>query len=185
MDKSIIEIEEIFQKGLNYYYGINDTKQDIRKSFGYFLQAKEDEHEEADYYLGLLYMYHEPYVQKNLNKAFECFKALSSRGLVIGHFLLGECYMFGYGTNIDYNKAIIEYEKAREQFYVPAIDRLCDIYRNGIGVEVNLSRAFDYNEQCKILSNDYESISRFKIRSIGIKISSSGRKSISPCESTR
>lgn len=96
MEISIYKVEEIFQNGLNCYYGINDTKQDVRRALGYFLEAK-------------------------------------------------------------------------KQYNIQAIDRLCDIYRDGIGVDIDLEKTFEYNEMGKTLANDYVSRERFKIRGIGIK----------------
>lgn len=167
--KILLKLKRFFKKRIGYYYGSNGIEQNIRKALGYFLEARKGGQKEASYYLGLLYMFNEPYVQRNYNKSFKYFEESSNEGFAGGQFYLEECYMNGYGTDIDYDNAITEYKKAGKQNYVPALDRLCDIYKDGMGLEIDLNKAHEYNNSCKMLSSDPMNMIRLTQKHNGIK----------------
>ena len=50
------QLEELYQTGLNYYFGRNVVKMDNAKAVEYFTQAAEGGHAEAQYRLGQCYM---------------------------------------------------------------------------------------------------------------------------------
>lgn len=145
--------EENYQKGMDYLNGTNDTNIDYRKAFEMFKKSADEGHPEAQFRLGYMYIYLEPYVLRNYKKAFELFKNSVDQGLIISQFYLAECYMYGWGTEKNEGKAVELYEKCSEQYIIQADDRLCDIYRYCIGVEKDLKKVYNYNERTRGYGN--------------------------------
>jgi len=67
---------------------------------------------------------------KDNEKAFIWYKKAADKGLSEAQCFLGNCFMFGEGTEIDENKAIHYYELAAKQQYQPAILSLEEIKKS-------------------------------------------------------
>ena len=67
---------------------------------------------------------------KDKEKAFIWYKKAADKGLSDAKCLLGNCFMFGEGTEINESEAIHYYELAAKQQYQPAILSLEEIKKS-------------------------------------------------------
>lgn len=81
---------------------------------------------------------------KNLDEAFKAFKVLAEKGNGEALCRLGECYKFGYGTEIDEKKAFYCYLKGAQLGDAEAQNELAYLYYEGIGTEANLQKAIKW-----------------------------------------
>ncbi|CAG8666632.1 27242_t:CDS:10, partial [Dentiscutata erythropus] len=77
------------------------------------------------------------------NAAFKLFEKIAYENNAIGKFYLGECFMFGYGTKKDLNKAIEWYQKACRGC-ARSNNVLGNWYEHGIIVEKCEEKAFEH-----------------------------------------
>ena len=89
---------------------------------GYFQGLAADE-------LGTIY-YEGLIVPKDYKKAKLWFNTALLKGIPTSAYMLGECAYYGYGEDIDYEKAVKYYLQAASR-YVNAIIRLGDMYMRG------------------------------------------------------
>lgn len=61
---------------------------------------------EASYYLGMHYRYPEQFLESGRQVAFKQFEAASMKGHVGASYEYGQCYLRGYGTEIDREKGL-------------------------------------------------------------------------------
>ncbi len=66
---------------------------------------------------------------------------LAAQGNAEAQYELGECYLWGYGVDVDEAEAIKWYRKAAEQGHADARYILGEFYYNGIGVNKDLTEA--------------------------------------------
>lgn len=79
-------------------------------------------------------------VAENKEKAFKMLSSLS-KPKKKGNYLLGRCYYHGYGTEIDFLKAVQHFKNAAERGHGTAKDYLGDCYYNGQGVSQSYTEA--------------------------------------------
>lgn len=151
-EKIDLTAEENYQEGMKYLSNISETT-NKRKALEYFLKASNQGHDEADFQVGILYIFGEPDIMKNHKKAFGYIKKSAETGIVNAEYQLAECYMFGIGIDRDEKEALTYYEKASKQGFLMADDRLCDAYRYGFGVEKNFDKALEYNARTRGYGN--------------------------------
>ena len=69
-------------------------------------------------------------VTKDKEKAFFWYKKAADKGIPEAQCLLGNCFMFGEGTEINEKEAVRYYELAAQQQYPPAILSLEEIKKS-------------------------------------------------------
>ena len=74
-------------------------------------------------------------VEKDLETAFMFYKMADACGNMLATSNLGFCYLYGLGTNIDYEKAYKAFSKAALYESGEAMIRVADMYCNGLYVE--------------------------------------------------
>lgn len=72
---------------------------------------------------------------------------------VIAQFYIGQCYEYGIGTELNWNKAFIMYRKAAERGFALAMKSLSNCYKTGIGVETNSAKAEEWLKRYKAKRN--------------------------------
>ncbi|ENU91850.1 hypothetical protein F971_02943 [Acinetobacter vivianii] len=68
---------------------------------------------------------------------FQLYKDAAENGNADAQFKLGECYTVGWGTTIDYHKAMYWYKKSAQQGNPAAMNNIGMLYQRGLGVEKN------------------------------------------------
>lgn len=153
--QNFAEASEILGECYRYAYGVDKN---IKEAIKWYEIAAKEHRVKAVMELGLLYYYGDE-IPKDYKKAFGFLTKIEKSNLkwlalrknrsltrkVLE--VLGDCYYFGYGTNIDYLKAIKMFERAVEFDSNYALYSLGFCYEHGQGVEKNsdsLKMAFDY-----------------------------------------
>lgn len=90
-------------------------------------------------------------VERDFNKAFEWFKKAVDSGDTYAKLKLAECYKRGAGCERDYAVAMALYQQVagdkslkKYSFADVAEYEICNMYMKGLGVEVDLRKAYDY-----------------------------------------
>jgi hypothetical protein len=82
-------------------------------------------------------------VDKMLFVELDIFKKQAENGEIQAQYFLGECYLYGYGTEVDVAQSVHWFEMAAEQDNVEAQWQLANIYENGCeAVPQDLQKAF-------------------------------------------
>lgn len=151
MSNEINTSESNYQKGIKLIYGTGGSEINKRQAYVHLSKSVEEGHEEACIELGLLYLFGEPEVNRNYEKAFELFNKASDKGFAKAQFYLGECYEFGYGITKDIEEAIKYYKKSSNQNYLMADDRLAYIYltKKEVVDDSYLDKAYEHNERTR------------------------------------
>lgn len=117
---------ERYKKGEDYFYGINGKKEDNSMACFYYEKAGcLGHHADALYKLGYLYYYE--LIIGSKDKAFDYFKAAAKKGHVEAQRLLGECYIYGIGTQKNSELAAIWSLKAAKAGDIGAMRTLGDV----------------------------------------------------------
>lgn len=129
--------------GNNY----GDIEQDMDTALEYLLKGDEAGDSKAPRYLALLYESSEDY-----ENALIYYEKAAGLGDTTGKYYVGQYYLEGKGTDVDYEKAY-EYlsEVASSKKVVPGVAdarySMGYIYENGLGVEADLDAAIDWYTQ--------------------------------------
>ncbi len=130
----------LFKLGSFYYKGIF-VKKDYTKAKEYFQEASRLGHIKAFYNLGVLYS-NKKSGFLNYTLAYKIFEGLAQEGYAPAQNRVGMFLSFGVGKlSKDYKKAVMWYEKASKQQFVPAQCNLAFMYASGKGVWTNFGRA--------------------------------------------
>ncbi len=120
------------------------------KSFECYMKAAEMGYTDAYYNVANAYLDGEG-VGRDFDKAFEWFKKASDSGDTYAKLKLAECYKRGAGCERDYAKAMALYQQIagdkslkRYSCVDMAEYELGNMYLKGLGVEVDLRKAYDY-----------------------------------------
>lgn len=127
------DVQSIYQKGYDYYFGENGMPQDKYTAIKYFQQAAEQGHVVAQYVLGYSYYYGEGVAEDNY-AAVSWFLKAAEQGDDDAQYYLGLCYYRGHGVTEDDYAAVSWFRKAAEQGNKEAQYRLGDCYYLGHGV---------------------------------------------------
>ena len=85
--------EEEYRKGLEQ---LNSNEQyNLRNALCYFCEAAEKQHAEAMLQAGLLYLFAEPQIIRNVSKATEYFKKSADSGIATAKDYMAVCYLLG------------------------------------------------------------------------------------------
>jgi TPR repeat protein len=143
-----------------YMNGIGRTA-DYRKAFKHAKLAAENGIPRGQFFLGGFYMNelngkpaYNTIVEKNPQKAFECYLAAANRGYMPAYMPLADCYWFGKGTGYDRQAALEWYEKADCE---EGFRRMADIYGNKYNDKYyDPKKAFECLKKAAALGNDPE-----------------------------
>lgn len=120
------------------------------KAFECYMKAAEMGYTEAYYNVANAYLNGEG-VERDFDKAFEWFQKASDSGDTYAKLKLAQCYKRGAGCDRDYAAAMALYQQVaddkslRRYFFVDEAEyELGNMYLKGLGVEVDLRKAYDY-----------------------------------------
>jgi len=120
------------------------------KAFEYYMKAAELGHTPAYYAVAASYLNGEG-VERDFDKAFEWFWKAADSGDTSAKLKLAECYKRGAGCERDYAAAMALYQQVageksikRYSFADVAEYEIGNMYLKGLGVEVDLRKAYDY-----------------------------------------
>lgn len=83
----------------------------------------------------------------NMNEGVEILKSLSNSNNRDSQFYLGECFEYGIGMNVDYERAFELYRKTAERGLPDAMWRLSEWYKEGIYVPKNLEKSKEWQSR--------------------------------------
>src|SRR6266542_691008 len=130
-----VDADSIFVRGYFDCFGI-EKNEDKTKAFESFINALEQNHDLAYYYVGECYQY--GYGITKIEKlAFKCYEKLANKDFAAGQLQIGYFYENGVGVKKDLKKAICWYEKAADLENMIAMHKLGLCYKNGVGVDVD------------------------------------------------
>lgn len=131
--------EELYNKGVDYFFGKNGCPTDTLKAINMFRKSAEQGYAPAQFDLGL--SYERGYgVKQNYSEAAEWYRKAADSGNALAQNFLGAAYEEGKGVPRDYSEAVTWYRKSAEQGYALAQYNLGRCYQDGIGVsDVNLA----------------------------------------------
>ncbi len=120
------------------------------KAFECYMKAAEMGYAPAYYAIAAAYLNGEG-VERDFDKAFEWFQKAVDSGDTYAKLKLAECYKRGAGCERDYAAAMALYQQVasdkslkRYSFVDVAEYEIGNMYLKGLGVEVDLSKAYDY-----------------------------------------
>ncbi len=120
------------------------------KAFECYMKAAEIGYTDAYYNVANAYLNGEG-VERDFDKAFEWFQKAVDSGDTYAKLKLAECYKRGAGCERDYAAAMALYQQVagdkslkRYSFVDVAEYEIGNMYLKGLGVEVDLSKAYDY-----------------------------------------
>ncbi|GBB99017.1 hypothetical protein RclHR1_00340008 [Rhizophagus clarus] len=132
----------IFLLGYFNYKGIG-TNKNYDKAFNLFLNASEQNHILAQFYIG---HYYEVVIKDEIS-AFEYFENVANKNLIAGQVNIGYCYENGIGIEKSAKKAFYWYEKAANNGNIRALYNLGRYYESGIDIEKDYNKAFELFKQ--------------------------------------
>jgi TPR repeat protein len=107
--------------------------------------------------------------EENSKLAFEWCKKSAKLGVNSGQTLLGEMYMAGKVTDMDYSKALYWYKEAAKRDHPHAMYMVYIMYNEGLGVERDEVIALDALEAAAILGSE-SAKKRIKIQQLKEKL---------------
>lgn len=123
---------------------------DVAKAFECYMKAAELGYAEAYYNVGKAYLDGNG-VERDFDKAFEWLQKSAGSGDACAKLKLAECYKRGAGCERDYAAAMAQYQQVagdkslrRYSFADVAEYEIGNMYLKGLGVEVDLRKAYDY-----------------------------------------
>ncbi len=130
------------------------------KAFACYMKAAEMGYVTAYYNVAVAYLNGEG-VERDFDKAFEWFKKATDSGDSCAKLKLAECYKRGAGCKKDYAAAMALYQQIADSKSKKkgvgdndiAEYELGNMYLKGLGVEVDLQKAYDYFKRAASLYN--------------------------------
>jgi TPR repeat protein len=141
----------IYLLGYFNYHGIeiNINKQ---KAFKLYQKASELKNNIAQLNLAILYM-DGPDAYKYSDEIFELAKKFEEKEYASGINILGHCYSWGIGTNMDLKKAFELFQKAANLGNLIGMCNLGLCYKEGLGTDKNGQKAFEIYQKAAELGN--------------------------------
>ena len=147
------EISEEKKDGASYYdlAKTHSGEGEDEKAFECYLKAAELGYSPAYYNVALAYLDGNG-VKKDFDKAFQWFKKAADSGDTYARLKLAECYKRGAGCPKDYSEAMALYQQIanskRGRGNIGEVGmaeyEIGNMYLKGLGVEVDLRKAYDY-----------------------------------------
>ena len=123
--------EEEYRKGLEQ---LNSNEQyNLRNALCYFCEAAEKQHAEAMLQAGLLYLFAEPQIIRNVSKATEYFKKSADSGIATAKDYMAVCYLLGIEVEKNEELAVRILEDNFKIGDYLAAYLLSDIFQKGCG----------------------------------------------------
>ena len=132
-----------FDKGINYFYGANDVKQDYDQAYKCFKYSAELGMAEAQFMLSFCYL-NGLGVDEDEDEAFEWMLKSSEQGLPNALFWIGRYYIYGLGCLVDKKKGFDNVLQAANAGLVEAEYFLGSCYMEAIGTVKNEKKGFDW-----------------------------------------
>lgn len=111
------------------YMGGYGTAQDTKKALEWYAIAAENGDELPMENLGATYYWGETGIDKDYDKAFYWYTKAAKAGSVKGQYMVGQCYEYGRGVNMNKTKAkSIYWDLWNEHSYTPARDSYGRLY---------------------------------------------------------
>ncbi|GBC32623.2 kinase-like domain-containing protein [Rhizophagus irregularis DAOM 181602=DAOM 197198] len=136
-----------------------ETSENNKEAFDLFINASEQGHILAQFYVGLCYQSGCGTV-KDENLAFKYYEKIANMGYASGLLKIGYFYDHGIGTIIDKQKAIELYQQAANLGNSVAQYNLALTYYNGDGVDKDYEKAF---ELCYKAANSENSDAQYNL----------------------
>ncbi|CAB4415516.1 unnamed protein product [Rhizophagus irregularis] len=137
--------DSIFLLGYFNYLGI-ETSEDNKKAFDLFINASEQDHILAQYYVGKCYQFGYGTV-KDEKLAFKYFENIANKGYAMGLFDCGYLYNNGIEISINKQKAFELYQQAANLGHMVAQYNLGLMYEYGRGIEKDINQAIYWYEK--------------------------------------
>lgn len=134
-------INAIFHVGLDYLLG-RGVLQNVSKGLLYVEDAAKENDESALNFLGIMYRDGRYNQQQNPRKAFDYFLRNALQGNADAQSYLGQCYMYGFGTEKDGQKAFEWLKKSASNGSSDGYYWLAMCYEKGCGVKRDLQEFF-------------------------------------------
>ena len=140
-----------YRIGKMYCYGLG-TGQDYSQAFDWFLKSAKDNNKFAQFSLANLYYYGNG-VEKDLSQAFLWYQKSASQGQPYASYAVAQMYSNGECVTKDDDTAQQYYAQAlsgflnlerKEQADENLFYKIGMMYKNGLGTDVDVSRAIDY-----------------------------------------
>ena len=139
MPQNSMTPKQMYDFGVNYFYGTNGKAKDYAEAVKWFHKAAEQGNASAQCYLG--FMYEKGYgVSKDYSEALKWFRKAVEQGNAQGQSNLGYMYQYGYGVSQDYAEAVKWYRKSAEQGNAAGQYNLGFMYEKGYGVSKDYPR---------------------------------------------
>ncbi|GBC06041.1 hypothetical protein RclHR1_06590001 [Rhizophagus clarus] len=134
-------LNSVFLFGYFNYLGI-ETSEDNKKAFDLFINASEQGHALAKFYVGLCYQLGHG-TGKDEKLAFKYFEKIADMGYAIGLLKIGYLYNFGIVVSTNKQKAVEFYQQAANLGNITAQYNLANKYSNGEGVDKDYEKAIE------------------------------------------
>ena len=149
-----------YRIGKMHCYGLG-TEQDYEKAFQWFLKSSQEGHKFAQYSLANLYYYGNS-VEKDLSQAFLWYQKSASQGQPYASYAVAQMYSKG--------EYVAENNETAQRYYKAALSGFLELeskdqaddnlfykigvmYKNGLGTEVDISKAIDYFKRSAEMNN--------------------------------
>ncbi|GES99864.1 kinase-like domain-containing protein [Rhizophagus clarus] len=119
-----------------------ETSEDNKKAFDLFINASEQGHALAKFYVGLCYQLGHG-TGKDEKLAFKYFEKIADMGYAIGLLKIGYLYNFGIVVSTNKQKAVEFYQQAANLGNITAQYNLANKYSNGEGVDKDYEKAIE------------------------------------------
>lgn len=178
-ESNLNKAEEYYNRALKlhdmdacYYLGSlysfnGKRKQDLQKAKYYFEMglAGDPESNGCNNRLGEIYFYGGDGIEADYSKAVQHFLAASNQDNHWAYDMLGMCYLKGLGTETDYKKAKLEFE--RYQPSALAAIGLGEIYAYGLGVPEDIAKGIHFWQKYPDHPQVKENMKNFKRSLLG------------------
>ena len=156
----ILEWTSDYKSAVEYFYGNGNQEQDIKKAEELLKMECQRNNVLAYALLGKLYAVNQKEELSNqfYEKSFKGFEELLNEAVEnkfvksYCSYRVGKHYLYGMGTEIDYQKAYEYFEQSDNPY---AQYSLGVMYQRGLGVDQNNENAFDYFKQSATNGNVY------------------------------
>lgn len=157
-----MEWNENYKMAMAYLYGSDEIEKDVQQAVEYLKKEADRSNVLALSDLGKIYQrgigteIDEAKADGYYKKAFEGFQTLSDTENSMNEYLsyrIGKCYLYGTGTEKDYENAMQSFEEAGDNKY--ALYSLGMMYKKGLGTEVSDDGAYQCFYNSAIQDNCY------------------------------
>ncbi|EXX57522.1 Ste7p [Rhizophagus irregularis DAOM 197198w] len=129
----------IFLLGFFNYCGI-ETSENYNMAFNLFINASEQDHTLAQYFVGSCYRLGYG-TSQNFSLAFKYFEKVANKDCAIGQVFTGICYGNGYGINKEPKLALYWHKRAANNGNIVAMFNIGYYYEIGKGIAKDIDKA--------------------------------------------